>query len=108
MWGDAEVAETVTAGVGVIADGDASSGIDTRAAADAGIVAGGVPDRALGAGVSADAHGSATSKRRHKYNHVAQLSKKHCRRMPAFATARGSVPGSDPGPVEGHPAEDYA
>ena len=66
------------------------------------------PDVTIGDGASADAHGSATKKRRRKYNHVTQASKKHCRRMSAFATARGSAPGSNPGPFEGHPAEDWA
>ena len=40
----------------------ASSGVGASTAAGPGMVSGGVPDRALGAGASADAHGSATKK----------------------------------------------
>ena len=91
-----------------IGHGDTSPGIDTGVAADAGRVAGGLPDRGLDVGASADAHSSATKKRRRKYNRETQDSQKHCRRMATFATARGSAPGSDPGPIEEYPVEDWA
>ena len=84
------------------AHGDASSGIDTSAAADPGIVSGGVPDRALGAGTSADAHGLATNKRRRRGSHAAtRATPRHCQRMAEFGTARGNTLESDPGPVGG-------
>ena len=37
-----------------------------------------------------------------------RATRRHCQRMAGFETARGNTPGSDPGPVEGHPAEDGA
>ena len=33
---------------------------------------------------------------------------RHNQRMAQFGTARGDTPGSDPGPIHGHPAEDWA
>ena len=108
VWGDAEVTASVTADAGVVADGDASFGID-RAAAGAGMVSGGVPDRGLGAGTSADAHSSATKKPRRKFSQATTRdAQRHCQRMTELGTARGNTPGSNPGPVEGHPAEDWA
>ena len=68
----------------------------------------GLPDRGLDVGASADAHSSATKKRRRKYNRETQDSQKHRRRMATFATARGSAPGSDPGPIGEYPGEDWA
>ena len=53
----------VTADAEVIVGGDASPGIDTRTAAVAGIVGGGIPDSAFGAGAYTEAHGPATKKR---------------------------------------------
>ena len=69
-----------------------------------------MPDGGSGDGATDDVHSAVgtTKKRRRKYNHVTQNSQKDCRRMAAFETARGSVPGSDPGPIEGYPVEDWA
>ena len=59
--------------------------------------------------VTVDTSGaSATKKRRRKFSHGAQDSQKHCRRMVAFATARGSAPESGSGPIEEYPVEDWA
>ena len=92
-----------------IGHGDASPGIDTGVAADAGRVAGGVPDRGLDVDASADAHSSAMKKRRRQGNReTARAAQKHCQRMAKFGAARGNIPTSDPGPVEGRPAEDSA
>jgi len=55
------------------------------------------------------AHGSATKKRRRKLSQTKTTTRhvrRHCQRMAEFGTARGGTPGSDPGPVAGHPAED--
>ena len=74
--GGAMATAIYAAGIG---HGDASPGIDTGVAADAGRVAGGVPDGGLDVDASADAHSSATKKRRRKYNRGTQDSQKHCR-----------------------------
>ena len=85
-----------------IGHADASPGIDTGVAADAGRVVGDVPDRGLDVDASADAHSSATKKRRRKLSQTATRHvRRHCQRMAEFGAARGSTPGSDPGPVEG-------
>ena len=92
-----------------IGHGDASPGIDIGVAADAGRMVGGVPDRGLDVDASADAHSSATKKRRRKLSQAATRHvRRHCQRMAEIGTARGSTPGSDLGPVEGHPAKDWA
>ena len=97
----------VKADAGVIVEGGASPGIDTGAAADAGTVTGGVPDRGVDVGASADAHGSTTKKRRRTQSRpMARGVQRYCQRMAEFGVARGDTQGSDPGPVQGHPAED--
>ena len=84
-----------------VVDFDPTSGVGDEATA--------APDRALGAGASTHAHGSATKKRRRKLSQTATRHvRRHCQRMTEFGTARGNTPGSDLGPVEGHPAEDWA
>ena len=80
-----------------------------RAAADDGMVDSGIPDRGLGAGASTEAHGSAAKKRRRKQSRpTARAGQRHSQRMAQFGTTRDDAPGSDPGPINGHPAEDWA
>ena len=63
------------------------------------------PDRALRAGASADAHGSAMKKRRRQDSRATtRAAQKHCQRMVMFGAARGNTPRSGPGPVEKRPA----
>ena len=58
---------------------------------------------------SADAHGSATKKRRRQRSRdMTRTAQRHCQRMAALGADRGNTPRSDPGPIEGRPAEDSA
>ena len=78
-----------------------------RAAADDGMVDSGIPDRGLETGASTEVHGSGTKKRRRKQSRpTARAGQRHSQRMAQFGTARDDTPGSDPGPINGHPAED--
>ena len=74
---------------------------------DDGATATGLSGDAVGAPV--DAHGSATKKRRRQGSReTTRDSQKHSQRMAKFGATRGNTPRSDPGPVEGRPAEDWA
>jgi len=54
-------------------------------------------------------HGLAMKKRRRKHSRpVARDVQRHCQRKAALGTARGGALRSDPDPVEGRPAEDWA
>ena len=61
------------------------------------------------AGALVDAHSSATKKRRRKQSRpTTRDGQRHCQRMAQLGVARGDPPGSDSGPIDGHPAEDWA
>ena len=74
---------------------------------DDGAAATGLSGDAVGAPV--DAHGLAMKKRRRKHSRpVTRDVQRHCQRRTELETARGSASGSDPAPVEGHLATDWA
>ena len=60
--------------------------------------------------VTVDTSGaSATKKRRRKQSRpTARDGQRHCQRMAQLGAVRGDPPRSDPGPIDGHPAEDWA
>ena len=63
-------------------------------------------DSAADSGMHGASGASVTKKRRQKHSRATQDSRKHRRRMAHFAAAQGGTSGSDPGPIEGHPAGD--
>ena len=73
-------------------------------------------DGAMATGLSGDAvdapvgaHGAATKKRRRPVGReTTRNAQKHSQRMAQFRATRGNAPTSDPGPVEGRPAADWA
>ena len=88
---------------GVPADGASAAAATTT---DSGVD---VDTDATPPAASADAHGSATKKRRRQRSRdMTRIAQRHCQRMATLGADRGNTPRSDPGPIEGRPAEDSA